>query len=88
MTYSQMIDVLSEKTGQQKNIIKQILTEFQKTCLEELKEDNKVKLPLLGTFILGDFKGRSVKLKDKHYSFESFKIIKFKQGKKAKDFLN
>jgi len=88
MTYNQIVTVLTEATGLQKKDVKNVLTEFQKLVLQEIKSGEKIRIPMIGVLEPKVCQGRKVVLQKKQYSFDTFNTIKLKVGKKAKTYLN
>lgn len=89
MNKGELVDVISEKTGIQKNTVALIISETHETIIQKLKEGDTVKIAGFGTFLTTKRearKGRNPKTGETVEIPEKV-VPKFRPGKTMKETL-
>ena len=89
MNKGELVDVISEKTGIQKNTVALIINETHETIISKLKEGSSVKIAGFGTFLVTKRearKGRNPKT-GATVEIPEKTVAKFRPGKAMKESL-
>jgi len=90
MTKSDLVDELSQRTGQTKSTAESMLDSFVEIVAQTLKENNEVKLVGFGTFSVTTRKARTGRNPQtgQEIQIPEKKAVHFKAGKVLKDAVN